>query len=103
GSGRLNYPMFPLTGAHDFDQMVLRAGFNENVNTFIRYELVRRLSADMGEVASHGSIVALCINGQFMTATRNAGNSPYYNPCERDHEEFFQSYLGGGGEWDVVG
>ncbi|HEV8291386.1 MAG TPA: CotH kinase family protein, partial [Tepidisphaeraceae bacterium] len=96
GPGRLDYPLFPLTPAHDFDQIVLRAGFNEQSNPFIRDELTRRLSHDMGEVAAHGNMVILFINGQL------APVSPYYNPCERVHEEFLQSYLGGGDEWDVV-
>jgi len=96
GPGRLNYPLFPLSQAHDFDQVVLRAGFNENGNPFIRDELTRRLSHDQGEVASHGTFAIVFLNGQYFT------NSPYYNPCERVHEEFFQSYLGGGEEWDVI-
>jgi hypothetical protein len=48
----------------------------------------------MGQIASHGGLMNLFTNGGF------AG---YYNPCERVHEEFMQSYAGGGSEWDVVG
>src|SRR5262249_27251635 len=43
GAGRLHYPAFPTTTLESFDQMVLRAGFNETGNPFIRDELVRRL------------------------------------------------------------
>jgi len=93
GDGRLEYPMFPLTTAESFDQLVLRAGFNDNSNPFIRDELTRRLSHDMGGVASHGGFMNLFTNGAF------AG---YYNACERVHSRVMQSYLGGGDQWDVV-
>jgi len=96
GSGRLHYPMFPLTTVEEFDQMVLRAGFNENANPFIRDEITRRLSHDMGDVAAHGTMAVVFVNGQFFAA------SPFYNPTERVHEEMLQSHLGGGEEWDVV-
>lgn len=97
GPGRLNYPLFPLTPVRRFDQLVLRAGFNEQGNPFIRDELHRRLSSDMGQIASHGNLAIVFVNGVY-----RAG-SPWYNPCERVHEEFFQEHLGGGAEWDVVG
>jgi hypothetical protein len=93
GEGRLEYPLFTNTTVVDFDQLVLRAGFNDNVNPFIRDELTRRLSADMGAVASHGNLVNLFINGQYRG---------YYNPCERVHEEMLQAYHGGGVDWDVI-
>ncbi len=93
GEGRLHYPLYPLTTAQDFDQVVVRAGFNDASNPFIRDELTRRLSHDMGQVASHGGFAVVYTNGFY------AG---YFNPCERVHEEFMQSYLGGGSDWDVV-
>ena len=96
GPGRLKYPLFPLTTVQDFDQLVLRAGFNEQGNPFIRDELHRRLSHDMGQIASHGNLAVVFVNGTYYAS------SPWYNPCERVHEEFFQSHLGGGEEWDVV-
>src|SRR5204863_7482392 len=86
GSGRLNYRPFPDTTLQAFDQMVLRAGFNEAGNPFIRDELVRRLFTDMGNVGSVGTLVHLFTNGFF------AG---YYNPCERVAEQFAQAYPGG--------
>jgi len=94
GGGRLHYPLFPLAASEEFDQIVLRAGFNENANPFIRDELTRRLSHDMGNVASHGNLVSMFVNGVY---------KGFYNPCERVHEEFMQSYLGGSDDWDVVG
>ncbi len=97
GPGRLEYPLFPLTPVDQFDQLVLRAGFNEQDNPFIRDEMHRRLSSDMGAIASHGNLAVVFVNGVYYTS------SPWYNPCERVHEEFFQEHLGGGADWDVVG
>lgn len=97
GPGRLEYPLFPLTPVQRFDQLVLRAGFNEPDNPFVRDELTRRLSSDMGQIASHGTLAIVFLNGRYYVG------SPWYNPCERVHEEFFQEHLGGGAEWDVVG
>lgn len=97
GPGRLDYPLFPLTSVHEFDQLVLRAGFNEPGNPFIRDEIHRRLSHDMGSIASHGNLAVVFVNGVYYSS------SPWYNPCERVHEEFLQEHLGGSSEWDVVG
>ncbi|HYG36147.1 MAG TPA: lamin tail domain-containing protein [Clostridia bacterium] len=97
GPGQLDYPLFPLTTVRQFDQIVLRSGFDDQDNPFIRDEIHRRLSHDMGQVASHGTLAILFLNGVMHT------NSPYYNPCERVHQEFFQRHLGGGDYWDVVG
>jgi hypothetical protein len=96
GPGRLEYPLFPFTSVERFDQLVLRAGFNEQGNPFIRDEIHRRLSSDMGSIASHGNLAVVFVNGVYYAS------SPWYNPCERVHEEFFQEHLGGGGDWDVV-
>jgi hypothetical protein len=93
GDGRLDYPFFTNTTVTSFDQLVLRAGFNDNSNPFIRDELSRRLSHDMGQVASHGNFVNLFINGEY---------KGYYNPTERVHEEMMQAYHGGSSEWDVM-
>lgn len=93
GPGRLEYPIFPRTTLQNFDQLVLRAGFNENNNPFIRDELSRRLSHDMGQVASHGTFVNVFTNG---------GYAGFYNPCERVHEEWAQAYHGGSDSWDVI-
>jgi hypothetical protein len=95
GAGRLNYPFFPLASSTSFDQLVIRAGFNDQgpPEPFIRDETVRRLSHDMGQVASHGTVMLLFTNG---------GYAGYYNPTERVHDTFMQSYLGGGPDWDVI-
>ena len=99
GQSKLDYPFFPLTTVDSFSQLVLRAGFNENVNPFIRDEMTRRLSHDMGQVAAHGSMALLLLNGGPYT---NAGPVPIYNTTERVTKEFLQSQLGGGPDWDVV-
>ena len=94
GAGKLEEKLFPLSSVESFDQTVVRAGFNDANNPFIRDELTRRISHDMGQVASHGT---------FWNVFTNGGYAGYFNPTERVHEEFFRSYLGGGPEWDVVG
>ncbi|HEU0010007.1 MAG TPA: lamin tail domain-containing protein [Verrucomicrobiae bacterium] len=104
GEGRLNYPLFPLTSVRSFNQIVLRAGYNEKINPFIRNEITMRLSHDMGQVAPHGSLALVLLNSAIHTNDPGgAGIVPIYNPCERVHEEMLQSYFGGGSEWDVVG
>ena len=97
GPGSLQYPLFPLTSVDRFDQLVLRAGFNEQGNPFIRDEIHRRLSSDMGSIASHGTLAVVFVNGVYYNS------SPWYNPTERVHEEFLKEHIGGGDEWDVVG
>lgn len=102
GPGRLQYPLFPLTGVDRFDTLVLRAGFNEQENPFIRDEIHRRLSHDMGQIASHGNMAVVFINGDYWDNVDEPWKSPVYNPCERIDKEFMQEHLGGGENWDVV-
>jgi hypothetical protein len=101
GQGNLDYQLFPLSKVESYDQVVLRAGFNEQVNPFIRDEIIRRLSQDMGQVASIGGLALVLRNGGIYT--NNLGLLPVYNPCERIHEAHLQRHFGGGPEWDVVG
>lgn len=93
GPGRLEYPLFPNTTVQSFDQLVLRAGYNEPANPFIRDELGRRLFGDMGNVSSQGRFFQVFTNGSY------AG---YYNPCERVHEEWAREHHGGSGDWDII-
>lgn len=93
GAGRLEYPFFDDSPLQSYDQIVLRAGHNDETNPFLRDELVRQLSSDTGQVACHGNFVNLFINGVF---------KGYYNPAERVEEQFLQSYHGGGESWDVI-
>jgi hypothetical protein len=94
GPGRLEYPLYPHTTLQSFDQVVLRAGYNEPNNPFIRDEVGRRTFGDMGNVTSQGTLAHIFTNGFY------AG---LYNPCERVNEAFGQSHHGGSPEWDVVG
>lgn len=96
GDTSLKYPLFPLTPVDDHDGIVLRGGFDDENNPFIRDETIRRLSHDMGQVAAHGTLGILFINGVART------NSPYYNPVERINDDYCQTYYGGGELWDVI-
>ncbi len=93
GSGRLNYPWFPTAVVNNFDQVVLRAGHNDETNPYLTDELMRQLSADTGQAAPHGTFVNYWLNGAFKR---------YYNPCERVEEGFLQSWHGGGSSWDII-
>ncbi len=102
GPGRLNYPLFPETSVTRFDGLVLRAGFNEQENPFIRDELHRRLFGDMGQLTAHGNMAIVLVNGNYYYNPDKPWLLPVYNPTERVHAEFFQEHLGGGENWDVV-
>lgn len=93
GFGRLDYPLMPTGVINSFDQIVLRAGHNDETNPFLTDELMRQLYADTGQVGIHGTFVNFWLNG---VAKR------YYNPTERVDEGFLQSWHGGGKNWDVI-
>lgn len=95
GKKELDTPILPRFPHVDtMDTVVLRAGHNDQVNPFVRDEMIRRLQYYSGHHASLGSYVNLFINGSY---------KGYYNVCERLDEEFFQKYYGSELEWDVVG
>jgi len=93
GESTLEYPLIPRSPADSFKQIVLRAGMNDHSNPFVVDELVRRLSADMGQVSSQGTLAHLYINGAY---------KGYYNPTERIDEDFLDSWQGGGGDYDII-
>ncbi|MBI1839753.1 MAG: lamin tail domain-containing protein, partial [Verrucomicrobia bacterium] len=93
GTGRLGYPFFDDSPLQDYDQIVLRAGHNDEVNPFLTDEFVRQLGSDTGQVNCHGNFVNLFINGVY---------KGYYNPTERVEQQFLQAYHGGGDQWDVL-
>ena len=93
GPGRLRHPIFPGLQVQDFNHIVLRAGMNDNTNPFVIDELVRRLSADMGQVAARGTFMNLYLNGK---------PRGYYNPTERIDSDFLNSWNGGESEWDII-
>jgi len=101
GPDRLEYPWFPGSIDERLDEVVLRAGHNDISNPFIIDELIRRLHADMGQVASHGMFANLLVNGVPMTFRSQTANF-YYNPVNRVKEGFLQAWHGGGEEWDII-
>jgi hypothetical protein len=93
GESRLKYPFFPDVPFDEFERVSLRAGMNDHSNPFIVDELVRRLHGDMGQVASHGTIANLFLNGEY---------KGYYNPTERIDADFLRSWYGGTNDWDLM-
>jgi len=92
GPAKLNYPLFTNISVTTFDQLVLRAGMNDQ-NPFIRDELARRLGIDEGQVEVSGTFVNLFINGEY---------KGYYNPTERVCIGTLQAHHGGGEDWDLI-
>ena len=93
GESELTYPIIPRSPADQYKQVVLRAGMNDHSNPFVVDELVRRLSADMGQVSAQGTLVNLYVNGAF---------KGYYNPTERIDEDFLDTWQGGNGDYDII-
>jgi hypothetical protein len=93
GLSRLEYPLFPFSNAEEFATLVLRAGHNDQVNPFIKDELLRRLHRDMGQVACMGTFANLLINGEW---------KGYYNPTEQVKEESCQQWFDSTESWDVM-
>ena len=93
GQGRLDYPFFADSPLQSYDQIVLRAGHNDEVNPFLTDDYVRQIASDIGLVSCHGNFVNLFVNGVY---------KGYYNPTERVEEPFLQAYQGGSDQWDVI-
>ena len=89
----------PLNGENspvkNFEQFRVRAGKNDIQNPFYIDELVRRMSRDMGQVASKGVINTLYVNGEL---------KGFYNLVERLRTPFFRSYHSSdpNADWDVL-
>lgn len=92
GEGRLRHPFIPVSGVDEYDAIVCRAGSND-LNPFVRDEVMRRLYADCGQVSARGTFVSLFLNGR---------SSGYYNPVERVESDFLAIHHGGGPDWDVM-
>lgn len=92
GSGRLHYPLVPVSSTEDYDALVCRAGSND-LNPFVRDEICRRLLADCGQVSARGTFATLFMNGKY---------SGYYNPVERVEADFLAAQHGGGEAWDIM-
>jgi hypothetical protein len=94
GAKKLHYPLFPDTAVTKFDNLVLRAGFNDSwgydrdmqrVTAILASDQVcRNLHRDMGQVVAHGMWVELYLNGEWWGI---------YNPTERLEEDFMESYF----------
>lgn len=93
GPGQLHFPVFPEAPVDTFDVLSLRAGMNDATNPFLRDEFARRLEADVGCVASHGTFVQLYLNGVY---------KGYYNPAERIGSDFLRTWHGGTNDWDLI-
>jgi hypothetical protein len=93
GQSRLEVPLFAESSAEQFATIVLRAGHNDEVNPFIKDELLRRLHKDMGQTACMGAFANLYIDGQY---------KGYYNPTEHVKEEACQQWFLSDKPWDVM-
>jgi hypothetical protein len=93
GASSLDAPVFPNSPLASFDSLRLRAGKNDWLNPFIRDEVVRRLSLDMGQLSSHGLLCNLFVNGAFKA---------HFNLVERYREPFFQAYYQSTNGWDII-
>lgn len=92
GKSRLKHPIFgdPDT---NLKSIRLRAGKNDWQTPFVRDELARRLSSNIGLVCSVGNIVGLYVNGEYRH---------YYNPCQRYDEHFLQEAHGTSRDFDII-
>ncbi len=100
GPTKLRYPLFGADAADEFDQLILRANFNDaytwggDRSQYIRDEYVRRLQLALGHPSPHGNFVHLYINGIYWGL---------YNPAERPESSFAATYFGGDKEdWDAL-
>jgi hypothetical protein len=96
GPSKLRYPLFPDTEVDEFDNIVLRAGFNNSYvccgtdqnarSTFIQDEFARDTLRDMGQLSGAGTFVNLYLNGLYWGL---------YNVVERPNAAFMADHLGG--------
>ncbi|HUV41808.1 MAG TPA: chitobiase/beta-hexosaminidase C-terminal domain-containing protein, partial [Sedimentisphaerales bacterium] len=93
GQNRLEYPLFPLFPVDRFQSIVIRGGYNDCYNPFLKDELYRRLHKDMGYVAGSGMMANIFINGHYKA---------YFNSCERIDTDFLQEWYNSDKEWDVI-
>ena len=100
GPTKLEYPLFGDEATDTFDNIVLRAVFNDAYvwgggnSQYIRDEVVRTLPTALGDPAPSGMFVHLYINGLYWGM---------YNPCERPDAAFSSAYFGGEKEeWDGI-
>lgn len=102
GDTKLNYPLFADTNISEFNQLVIRGGFNDTwtydresqreTALYVSDQVVRNIHLDMGQPASRGNFAELYINGEYWGL---------YNPCERIEEDMLQSNINNV-DWDVI-
>lgn len=104
GDAKLDFPLFDQTTNTKFDELVLRAGYN---NSWIHYlspqrlsaqyisdEWVRRSYKEMGNPSVIGDFFHLYINGLYWGV---------YNITEKLSADFMEEYIGGDKEtWNVI-
>ncbi len=104
GDTKLDYPLFDCTANDKFDELVLRAGYNNSWIHFssqqrfsaqyIRDEWVRRSYKEMGNPSVVGDFFHLYVNGFYWGV---------YNITEKLSSDFMEEYLGGEKEtWNVI-
>ncbi len=102
GPTRLRYPLIPDTPRDNFNNLVIRGGFNDTwgydnssqrpTAILVSDQVTRDLHKSIGGGVAHGVFAELFINGE---------SWGIYNPTERITDVFNQYYFGGE-EWDVV-
>ncbi|MDP8244840.1 MAG: CotH kinase family protein [Candidatus Hinthialibacter antarcticus] len=102
GPTRLRYPLFPDTPRDNFNNVVIRGGFNDTwgydnpsqrpTAIVVSDQVTRDLHQSMGGVVAHGVFAELFVNGE---------SWGIYNPAERITNVFNEYYFGGD-DWDVI-
>lgn len=93
GLPELEAPLFPDTDVDTFDTVIVRAGYNDPFNPFLRDEYLRRCYHAMGYETAHGRFVSLFINGVYRG---------YFTLVERLDQDFFQRHFESENDWDVI-
>lgn len=87
GAERLEYPLFRHTPVRSFTNLVLRAGYDDDLmadnGTLLRDPLVNELWRRLGFLTSHSQLALLYINGQFWGI---------YDIRESINEDFIRDY-----------
>ncbi len=102
GAKKLEYPLFPTSPAKQYNQIVIRGGFNDtwtydremqrDTAIYVSDQTARNLHLDMGNLACYGLFTELYLNGEYWGL---------YNPTDRVEEEFLQEHFGFD-SWDVI-
>ncbi|MGA2033199.1 MAG: lamin tail domain-containing protein, partial [Thermoguttaceae bacterium] len=102
--GPLNYPFFGPSGEQSFNELTLRAGYNDSwthgtesqrqYGSYLQEEFANAELAALGGPDRHGNWVNLYINGIYWGL---------YNPTEYPDSNFSAAYQGGNtADWDTI-